>query len=76
MKIVSLKKWCEKNLNAMAWQRLILELYDELSTISSDLDILDNPKEGDLLSNEVFDLFAKKISEIYNIELAMDMIEN
>jgi len=74
VKIELLKKWCDDNINAMAWQRLGLELFDELSSLGVDFDHLDNHSESDQLSIEAFELIKSKISKIYQVEIEHNMV--
>ncbi len=60
-----IKDWCDKNINRVAWQRIGLEIFDELSDEGFDFDQLDDPKASDTISESVFNIINDKIIEIY-----------
>ncbi len=71
-----LKKWCDTNISAMAWQRLGLELFDELDALNINFDQLEEPSKTDELSDEAFVIFKSKIEEIYQVSLEESVLQD
>ncbi len=70
-----LKDWCDVEINAVAWQRIGLELFDELSSAGLDYDQIESPSNTEEISVEIFELINNKVIEIYEISIEREMVE-
>ncbi len=75
MNLKLIKDWCDTEINVMAWQRIGLELFDELSNAGLDYDQIENPSNTDEISVEVFELINSKVIEIYEFSINREMVE-
>ncbi len=70
-----IKDWCDANINSVAWQRIGLELFDELSNEGIDFDQIDNPTASDEVSEKVFEAINEKIKAIYQKSIDRKTVE-
>ncbi len=69
------KDWCNSYINEFAWKRIGLELYDKLLGAGIDFDQINNPKNSDLISAEIFELINNKAIEVYDIAIEREIVE-
>jgi len=70
-----IKDWYDTNINTLAWQRIGLELFEELSNVGLDFDQIDNPKATDEISVETFEIINAKTLEVYNLKIERKKVE-
>ncbi|MEM8893402.1 MAG: hypothetical protein AAGC88_02420 [Bacteroidota bacterium] len=73
MKIEALKikGWCDTNLSAVAWQRIIVKVSPEFRGSGLKLSSLLNPDATVLLDDAQYGIIKKAVEETYEVSMAI-----
>ena len=75
VKAVAIKEWCETNLTALAWKRVVLRSLPTLMDHNLEIDVIQEPSDDLLLTGEVLETFLESIADIYDVSIPETLIE-
>lgn len=68
---IKLKAWCDSNLSAVAWQRIIVKVSPQFRGSGLKLASLLKPDESVLFNDEQYQIIKKAVEETYEINMTI-----
>ena len=68
---LEVKKWCDKNLSPVAWQRVVVKVSPEFRGTGLTIANLTDPSESIMLQDDQYEIVKRTIESTYDVSVGM-----
>jgi hypothetical protein len=74
VKAINFKNWCTENISPQAWARIVLKSLPALRGEGLELNALDNPDSGMVLSDGAMAILSQTLEELYQMKIENEVL--